>query len=144
MRELLEYLKSKAGKKIDEMDVRMMHPLVLAYIGDTIYDLFVRTYLAMSYKVPVHQLHIKSIDFVRAKAQADTLHHIEGFLTQEEQDVVRRGRNAKPGSMPKNADMMDYRWATGFESLLGYLYFLGRDERLFEILDYVLDNTKEG
>lgn len=144
MRELLERLEKRLKKKFDELDVRMVHPLVLAYIGDTIYDLFVRTYLVMAYDVPVHQLHVKAIDFVRAKGQADTLRHIEKFLTQEELDVVRRGRNAKPGTMPRNATVADYRLATGFESLLGYLYLMGKDERLFEILDYILDNAKEG
>ncbi|MDN5277883.1 MAG: mini-ribonuclease [Clostridiales bacterium] len=144
MRELLERLEKRLNKKFDELDVRMVHPLVLAYIGDTIYDLFVRTYLVMAYNVPVHQLHVKAIDFVRAKGQADTLRHIEKFLTQEELDIVRRGRNAKPGTMPRNATVADYRLATGFESLLGYLYLMGKDERLFEILDYILDNAKEG
>ncbi|NLO82499.1 MAG: Mini-ribonuclease 3 [Clostridiales bacterium] len=143
MNELLGYLKKKLGREMDENRVRMMHPLVLAYIGDTIYDLFVRTYLLMRYDVPVHKLHVKAIDFVKAKAQADTLHRIEEFLTQEERDVVRRGRNAKPGSVPKNADIIEYRWATGFESLFGYLYLLGKDERLFEILDHILDNAGE-
>ncbi|MCM8900407.1 Mini-ribonuclease 3 [Caldicoprobacter algeriensis] len=144
MRELIERLEKRLNKKFDELDVRRVHPLVLAYIGDTIYDLFVRTYLVMAYNVPVHQLHVKAIDFVRAKGQADTLRHIEEFLTQEELDIVRRGRNAKPGTMPKNATVADYRLATGFESLLGYLYLMGRDERLLEILDYILDNAKEG
>ena len=106
MNELLGYLKKKLGREMDENRVRMMHPLVLAYIGDTIYDLFVRTYLLMRYDVPVHKLHVKAIDFLKAKAQADTLHRIEEFLTQEERDVVRRGRNAKPGSVPKNADII--------------------------------------
>ena len=142
MNGLLGYLKKKLGREVDETQVRMMSPLVLAYIGDTVYDLFVRTYLLILYNVPVHQLHVKAIDFVKAKAQADTLHRIEEFLTPEEQEVVRRGRNAKPGSVPKNADIMEYRWATGFESLFGYLYLLDKNERLFDILDYLLDSAK--
>lgn len=144
MKELLERLEKRLDKKLDELDVRMIHPLVLAYIGDTIYDLFVRTYLVMAYDVPVNQLHVKAINFVRAKGQADTLRHIENFLTKEELDIVRRGRNAKPGTLPRNATVADYRLATGFESLLGYLYLSGKDERLFEIMDYILESAKEG
>ncbi|WP_414481587.1 Mini-ribonuclease 3 [Caldicoprobacter sp.] len=144
MKELLEHLERRLHKKFDALDVGMIHPLVLAYIGDTIYDLFVRTYLVMAYDAPVSKLHVRAINFVRAKGQADTLRHIERFLTQEELDVVRRGRNAKPGTMPRNATVADYRWATGFESLLGYLYLTGQDERLLEILDYILDSVKEG
>lgn len=143
MKELIERLEKRLERKFDELDVRRVHPLVLAYIGDTIYDLFVRTYLIMAYNVPVYQLHIKTIDFVRAKGQADTLRNIEKFLTQEELDIVRRGRNAKSGTIPKNATVADYRLATGFESLLGYLYLTRKDERLFEILDYILDDAKE-
>jgi len=144
MKELLERLARRLNRKFDELDVRMIHPLVLAYIGDTVYDLFVRTYLVMAYDVPVNQLHVKAINFVRAKGQADTLRHIENFLTREELDIVRRGRNAKPGTMPRNATVADYRLATGFESLLGYLYLTGKQERLFEILDCILDSTEEG
>lgn len=138
MNGLVEYLENKLEKKLSESDVRMLHPLVLAYIGDTVYDLFVRTYLTMVYEVPVHQLHIKAVGVVRAGAQAGTLHQIEDFLTDEEHAIVRRGRNAKSGTIPKSADIMEYKWATGFESLLGYLYLLGRKERLLEILDHIL------
>jgi ribonuclease-3 family protein len=135
---LVEYLENKLEKKLNESHVRMLHPLVLAYIGDTVYDLFVRTYLTMLYEVSVHQLHIKAVGLVRAGAQAVTLHQIEEFLTDEEYEIVKRGRNAKSGTIPKSADMMEYKWATGFESLLGYLYLLGRKERLLEILDHIL------
>ncbi len=144
MKELLERLEKRLNKKFDEFDVRMIHPLVLAYIGDTIYDLFVRTYLVMAYDAPVSQLHVKAINFVRAKGQADTLRHIENLLTREELDIVRRGRNAKSATMPRNAAVADYRLATGFESLLGYLYLTGKEERLFEIMDYILESAKEG
>lgn len=136
---MLEYIQKRTGRVLDEAGVRRLHPLVLAYIGDTIYDLFVRTYLIHTYDVPVHRLHVKSIGFVKAGSQSETLHNIEALLSEDEKDIVRRGRNAKSGTVPKNADVTEYRWATGFESLLGYLYLTGREERICEIIGYVLD-----
>jgi len=141
---LLNYIESSTGKAMDRSRVRMMHPLVLAYIGDTVYDLFVRTYLILTNDIPVHQLHVKSISFVNAGSQSKTLHDIEEQLTEEEQYIVRRGRNAKPGSVPKNADVAEYHWATGFESLLGYLYLSGQEERLCEVLGFAMDARKGG
>ena len=144
MSKLLDYIECGTGKAMDRSQVRMMHPLVLAYIGDTIYDLFVRTYLILTNDIPVHQLHVKSISFVNAGSQSETLHDIEERLTEEEQYIVRRGRNAKPGSVPKNADVVKYHWATGFESLLGYLYLSGQEERLCEVLGFVMDARQGG
>ena len=141
--ELLDDIRNSTGKTFDQAQVRMMHPLVLAYVGDTVYDLFVRTYLIHTYDIPVHQLHMKSISFVKAGSQSETLHDIEELLTEEEKYIVRRGRNAKSGTIPKNADVTEYRWATGFESLLGYLYLTGQEERLCEILRFVLDTRQQ-
>ncbi|NLB42508.1 MAG: Mini-ribonuclease 3, partial [Clostridiales bacterium] len=76
----------------------MMHPLILAYIGDTVYDLFVRTYLIYTNDVKVHQLHLMSISFVKAQSQSEALHNIEELLTEDEKYIVRRGRNAKSGT----------------------------------------------
>ena len=137
--ELLDYVRNSTGKTFDRAQARMMHPLVLAYVGDSVYDLFVRTYLIHTYDVPVHQLHMKSISFVKAGSQSEVLHHIDGLLTEEEKGIVRRGRNAKSATVPKNADVTEYRWATGFESLLGYLYLTGQEKRLCEILNFILD-----
>ncbi len=136
---MLECIQKRTGRILDEASVRRMHPLVLAYIGDTIYDLFVRTYLIHAYDVPVHRLHVKAIGFVKAASQSETLHDIEDLLSEDEKYIVRRGRNAKSGTIPKNADVTEYRWATGFESLLGYLYLTGREERICQIIGYVLD-----
>ena len=144
MSKMLDYIKSSTGKFTDAAQVRMMNPLVLAYVGDTVYDLFVRTYLIHAYDVSVHQLHKKSISFVKAGSQSETLHHIDDLLTEDEKTIVRRGRNAKSGSIPKNADVTQYRWATGFESLLGYLYLTGQEERLVEIMGYALDDKQKG
>ena len=139
MKDLIEYIRSMSGRELTPAQVRMMHPLVLAYLGDTVYDLFVRTYLIHTNDVSVHQLHVKSISFVKAGSQSKTLHDIDNLLTEDEKYIVRRGRNAKSGTVPKNADLVEYRQATGFESLLGYLYLTRQEERLLEILSYVLD-----
>lgn len=136
---LLDCLQQRTGRSMDLASVRGMHPLVLAYIGDTVYDLFVRTYLVHAQEVSVHQLHTRAVSYVKAASQSDTLLKIEGLLTEEERDVVRRGRNAKSGTIPKHADMAEYRRATGFESLLGFLFLTGQEERLYEILGHRLD-----
>ena len=136
--QMLSCIEKNTGKSLDELQVRMMNPLVLAYIGDTVYDLFVRTYLIYSYDIPVHQLHVKATAFVKAAAQSKTLHDIESSLTEDEIYIVKRGRNAKSGTIPRNADVTEYRWATGFESLLGYLYLLGKRERICQIFDIIL------
>jgi ribonuclease-3 family protein len=138
LRGLLDYIETATGKALDKEHVRMMNPLVLAYIGDTVYDLFVRTYLIHVHDVPVHQLHIKSISYVKAESQSETLYQIDEQLTEEEKDIVRRGRNAKSGTIPKNADVADYRRATGFESLLGFLYLTRQEERLCQLIGYML------
>lgn len=119
---------------IKHEDLNTYSPLVLAYAGDAVYELFVRTLLIGKGNAPVHKLHKQSIAYVKAKAQSDTIHSLMEMLTPEEQDVVRRGRNAKSGTIPKNADVTDYKYATGFESLLGYLYLKGDYTRLLEVL----------
>jgi len=138
LKEFLDYIHRITNKDIDTAQVRMMHPLVLAYIGDTIYDLFVRTFLIYTSDVSVHQLHMKSISFVNAGSQSETLNRIEDMLTEEEKNIVRRGRNAKSGTIPKNADVAEYRRATGLESLLGYLFLTGQSERLCQIMECIL------
>jgi len=124
--------------KIDEKEVDFYSPLVLAYVGDAVYEVFVRTMLALKGNMSVHNMHKKSISYVKAKAQSDIVHRLYDRLTDEEKDIVRRGRNSKSGTIPKNAYVSDYKYATGFESLIGYLYLKGRTERLFEILEMVV------
>ncbi len=115
-------------------DVSNYSPLVLAYLGDVVYELYIRTLITSKGNAPVHKLHQSSIAFVKAKAQSDTIHRLMEQLTGEERDIVRRGRNAKSGTIPKNADVTDYKYATGFETLLGYLYIKGDYTRLIEVL----------
>jgi len=111
-----------------------MHPLVLAYVGDALYELFVRL-TALGHETKVRHLHRMVTGLVKASTQAGILKNIEHQLTEEEQTAAKRGRNAKTGHTPKNATVVDYRLATGFEALLGYLFFTGNDDRLTEILN---------
>jgi ribonuclease-3 family protein len=124
-------------------DIQMYNPAILAYIGDSVYELFVRTLLVSKGSVQVSKLHKKAILFVKAKAQAEMVDKLENYLTDEEKDIVRRGRNAKTHSMPKNADLADYKHATGFEALLGYLYLNNRMDRLMEILHLIIEISGE-
>ena len=119
----------------DIKDVKLMKPLVWAYIGDNVYELFIRMNLVNTTNLDPHRLHVEGIKYVKAKAQAEILLKIEDKLTDEEKDIVRRGRNANAHHMPKNAEIMDYKYATAFEALIGYLYLTKQDERLKEILE---------
>ena len=123
------------NREKSEMEVRMLSPLTWAYVGDSVYEMYVRTHLINTTKLKPHKLHIEAINYVKAKAQADILKRIHNNLTEEEQDVVRRGRNAENHHLPKNADPADYMYSTAFEALIGYLYLTKRDDRLKEILD---------
>lgn len=130
--------------EFSENAINNLSPLVLAYVGDSVYEVFVRTFLVSKGNVPVHILHKKSINYVKAKAQSDIIHRIMEFLNDEELNIVRRGRNAKSGTIPKNANVTDYKYATGFESLIGYLYLKKKYNRLMYILEIaVLGGRKE-
>lgn len=125
------------NKSLSDSDIRMYNPLVLAYVGDSVYDTFIRTMLVSNGSIQVNKLHKKSIKFVSAKAQAEITEQLYNILTEDEQDIVRRGRNTKSNSVPKNADMNDYRYATGFEALIGYLYLIGNTQRLMELFEMI-------
>ncbi len=123
-------------------DIRMYNPLVLAYVGDSVYETFIRTMLVSNGSTQVDKLHKRAIKYVQAKAQAEIVEKLHDSLTEEEQDIVRRGRNTKSGTVPKNADINDYRHATGFEALIGYLYLIGNTKRLMEIFAAVAEIEK--
>lgn len=123
------------NREKNEMDVNMLSPLTWAYVGDAVYELFIRTNLVNNTKLKPHKLHIESIKYVKAKAQADILRKIESELTEDEKNIVRRARNAENHHLPKNADPADYMYSTAFEGLIGYLYLTKKDERLKEILN---------
>ena len=126
--EIIERLKEKE-------DINLLSPLTWAYVGDAVYELYIRTNLVNNTKLKPHKLHIESIKYVRAKAQADILKKIMNDLTEEEKGIVRRARNAENHHLPKNADPQDYMYSTAFEGLIGFLYLTKQDERLKEILE---------
>ena len=125
--------------KRDEQEVNMMPPLTWAYVGDCVYELYIRTKLVNETKLKPHALHIEAIKHVKAQAQAETLKKIYDDLTEKEQDIVRRGRNAENHHLPKNANVQDYMYSTAFEALIGYLYLTKQNDRLKEILEKVQD-----
>ena len=118
----------------------LYNPLVLAYLGDTLYDIYVRTRLVKEHEnLLAHKLHVESIRFVKARGQSEAMAHIEDKLTEAELMAYKRGRNTKSFTVPKNADVGEYRRATGFEALLGWLYVGGNNERLHEIMTMAYD-----
>ncbi len=132
--------KTVGGALPDKLDrpPALLNPLVLAYIGDTVYDLYVRTYLIHKTDFKAHGLHVRAASHVCAAAQAGALSRIKDMLTDEELAICRRGRNAHVNTVPKNANPADYRDATGLETLVGYLYLSGRDERLNGLMSIIL------
>lgn len=136
---LLEAIKKQFHCK--EVDVRAYSPLTLAYIGDAIYDLIIRTVVVERANMPANLLHKTSIRYVNAKVQSLMIQKmIEAeTLTEEEQDVYKRGRNAKSYTTAKNASVADYRKATGFEALLGFLYLNGKTDRIMELVEKGLE-----
>lgn len=126
--------------KLSAKDIAMLSPLHLAYIGDAVYELLVRTFV-LSKKIPVKELHKLSTDYVKAKAQSDIVHKLEEYLTEEEKAIVIRGRNAKSNSIAKNATVIDYKYATGFEALIGYLYLTENMDRIGEIFRLIIEDN---
>ena len=116
-------------------DAKQISPLALAYIGDAVYEVYIRSYVLSGGNTAVNKLHKASTHYVSAKAQSMIIHNIEPHLTDEESAVYKRGRNAHSNTSAKNADIVDYRHATGFEALLGYLFIERRYERLYEIIE---------
>lgn len=110
--------------------------LTLAYLGDCVYELYVRSHLTADGNHKVNDLHKMATKFVCASAQAEFYHRIEGILTEEEISAFKRGRNAK-SHPPKNADVIDYKIATGVETLIGYLYIKGDTKRISELITHL-------
>lgn len=117
-------------------DIMMLSPLQLAYIGDSVYELLVRTYL-ITKGISVKDLHKATTNYVKAKAQAKFAHELEDKLSEEEKSIIKKGRNAKSNTSPKNTDIIDYKYATGFECLFGYLYLMNQDERIKELFEEI-------
>ena len=116
-------------------EVNLMSPLTWAYVGDSVYELFIRNHLVQTTNLKPHKLHIQAIKYVKAKSQREILEKIKDNLTEEEIDIVRRARNTENHHIAKNANPDDYMYATAFEGLIGYLYLTNQKERLEEILN---------
>lgn len=130
--ELLDLIKRRFDLK--EVDIRTYSPLTLAYIGDSIFDLIVRTVVVERGNEPVNRLHRKTVTYVKAETQSAIIEALLPDLSAEELAVYKRGRNAKSYTSAKNASIGDYRKATGLEALVGYLYLCGRTERILELM----------
>lgn len=125
---------------ITREELARISPLTLAYLGDTVYESFIREYLIRkNIFLKINDLHKKAIKYVNAKAQSKAIKGLEEILTEEEMNVFKRGRNHKKNTSAKNASVVDYRHATGFEALIGFLYLNGEDERL----EYIVEKSIE-
>lgn len=127
-------------------NVKQMKSLALAYMGDSVYELYVRHHLLETGEVMPQQLHQAAVKFVSANAQAEVVAYWNesALLTEEEEGVLRRGRNAKSGSVPKNTSVQTYRHSTGFEAVLGFLYLDGQIERLEQLIGQAIDYVEKG
>lgn len=126
------YLKEQLHLK--KVDPKTYSPLALAYIGDGVYELIIRTLVISNGNAAVNRLHKKSTSLVKAGTQAYIMKEIQGELTEEEFTIYKRGRNAKSATMAKNATMTEYRIATGFEALIGYLYVTEKFNRMIDLV----------
>ncbi|SEW01928.1 ribonuclease-3 family protein [[Clostridium] fimetarium] len=133
----------KNGLGLKEVNILTYSPLTLAYIGDDAYDLVIRTFLVNQGNMQVNKINKRANSIVKAETQSKMVRVIEPILSDEERAVYKRGRNAKSASTAKNASVNDYRRATGFEALIGYLYLLGRYERMIELIKISLEDIGE-
>jgi len=129
--------------EMQEVDINSYSPLTLAYIGDSVYDLVIKSLIVSYGNKQVQKLHKETSNLVQASAQSQMMRTIQNSLTTEEQAVFRRGRNAKSVSPAKNQSITDYRRATGFEALIGYLYLKKDYKRLIDIIKIGLDSMEE-
>ena len=134
---LIEFMTK--GLDLPQMDPKAYSPLGLAYIGDAVYEIAVRTLVISEGNMSVNKYHKKSSSLVKASAQAGVYDNIKEKLTDEEAAVYKRGRNAKSATAAKNASIVEYRMATGVEALIGYLYLSGRTARALELIKIGVD-----
>ena len=133
----VEYLKEEF--QLEDQDLRTYSPLTLAYIGDSIFDLVIRTLLVKHGNCPPQKLHERASKLVKASAQAEMIENLMPVLSEEEITIYKRGRNAKSYTKAKNATVVDYRKATGLEALMGYLYLKEDTKRIIELIKTGLD-----
>lgn len=142
MEESLDWLEMIARQfHLEDVDMRTYSPLTLAYIGDGVYELVIRTILVKKGNCPVNKLHRRASALVRAGAQSDMIKALMPELSQEEGRIYKRGQNARSATMAKNATAADYHRATGFEALMGWLYLTRQWERMLELIEKGLERT---
>ena len=137
MEEILDYLLKPFN--IERKEAKEFSPLVLAYIGDAVYELIIRSILVSMGNRPVNKLNKDATSLVKAGAQSEIIKLISDNLSEEEYTVFKRGRNSSPHTMAKNASMSDYKYATGFEALIGFLYLDNRCDRALELVKLGID-----
>lgn len=140
MYDIFDRIRERFG--VPDVDIRTYSPLTLAYIGDGIYDLVIRSIIVGKGNTKASQLHQHTSHLVKAHSQSAMMEYILPVLSEEEEAVYRRGRNAKSPTMAKNATMGDYRRATGFEALMGYLYLQGEFDRMLDLIDAGLNGLE--
>ncbi|WP_139905888.1 Mini-ribonuclease 3 [Clostridium thermarum] len=134
---------SYTGRKFTIDEARRMNSLALAYIGDAVFEVMVREHLLINNtNLSAHKLHVKAISYVKASSQCAFVRKLEEHFTEEEMQVFKKGRNAKSPTMPKNTSVSDYRTATGFEALLGYLYITAQIDRLELFMNIIFNDKK--
>ena len=122
---------------MNDINPKLVNSLALAYLGDSIYEIYVRTYLSNNTNLNPHKMHVLSIKYVKASSQAEILKKLD--LSEEEKEIVRRGRNTENHHLPKHASQEEYMYSTAFEALIGYLYLTKQNARLKEILKNCID-----
>ncbi len=134
----MEFNMLKGKFTIDE--AKQLNPLVLALVGDAVYEVFIRTYLVEKNRdMNAHKIHVKAVEYVKAHAQSEYMKFIIENLDEEELSIFKRARNCKSGTTPKNANLNEYKWATGFEALVGFLYLSEKKERLNYIFEKIIN-----
>jgi len=141
MDELYEQIKNEYG--LASVNPNELAPLILAHIGDAIYEVVIRTITLSKGNRAIEKVHKDATKYVNAKAQADIIEKIQPLLTEEELNIYKRGRNAKSNTKAKNASITDYRKATGFEALMGYLYLQNKTQRMLDLIKEGISNGEE-
>ncbi len=136
----VEAIETELGK---EPRISLINPIALAFVGDSVFDLFLRTGIVLGEDVSPKMMHLHASHFAKAETQCRMVRGIWERLSEEERDTVRRGRNAKVNTIPKHAQIVEYKMATGFEALLGSLYLQKQQERLWEILSMAMEVAGE-
>lgn len=134
-----KFLKLLDIETMSEEQVKLISPLKLAYIGDAVYEVYIRSYVVNKIKTNVNSMNKMAVKYVKAEAQAKVARGLKDLVSEKEWTILKRGRNQKSATVAKNASIGDYRYATGFEALIGYLYLSGNNDRIREIIKYSID-----